>query len=259
MKTKVLIVGSGVVGSALKGVFPARHYDAQFLDPPKNMYPPNGFTPDIIFVCVPTPSNNDGTCDGSMVIDVVKQFATHKAHLVIRSTVTPQIVEKLLDIRTDIIIMPEFITEKNAETDIKNPPMVPIGCLKMSCVKLILNQLQHSTMDLLKIKHCSPIEASAIKYLANCFLATKVVFMHEAQKWLTQQYPNDVDWNRIVDILKTDPRMGTSHFNSPGQHGYGFSGKCFPKDTLAFSTESCGALKLLNSVIESNAILRERN
>ncbi len=257
MKTKVLIVGAGIIGCALKSTLPPSYYDVEVLDPPKNQYPRENFEADIVFVCVPTPCSPDGSCNASVVIDTVRQFADSKGHVVVRSTIPPSAVQKLLQIRYDVIIMPEFITEKNWLTDIKHPPMTPIGCMSGACVSAVLNALKYSTIDLTKARQCSPIEASVIKYIANCFLATKVLFMHEVEKWLTESLKGQADWSSIKSILMMDERMGCSHLNSPGHHGYGFSGSCFPKDTLAFSTEASGKLKLLNNVVEINQNLRK--
>lgn len=256
MKTKILIVGAGVIGSALKSTLPPSYYDVQVLDPPKGLHVTDDFEPDAIFVCVPTPSNPDGTCDASIVLDTVRKYAEHPAHVVVRSTVPPSVVEDLIRIRYDVIIMPEFITEKNWLNDISHPPMTPIGCMSGACVSVVLDQLKYSTIDLTKARQCSPIEASALKYIANCFLATKVLFMHETEKWLTSTYGYQADWDVIKSILTMDERIGCSHLNSPGHHGYGFSGSCFPKDTLAFSKDASGNLKLLNSVVEINQQLR---
>lgn len=257
MKTKILIVGAGVIGSALKSTLPPSYYEVEVLDPPKGVYPKEGFEPASIFVCVPTPSNTDGTCDATAVLETVRTYADHPAHIVVRSTVPPSVVEDLIRIRHDVIIMPEFITEKNWLNDIKHPPMTPIGCMSGACVSVVLQQLRYSTIDFTKARQCSPIEASVLKYIANCFLATKVLFMHEVQKWVSSAYGHHADWSVIKSILMTDERIGCSHLESPGHHGYGFSGACFPKDTLAFSKDASGNLKLLNSVVEINQQLRK--
>ena len=256
MTSKILIVGAGVVGSALKSTLPPSYYDVEVLDPPKGLSPKEKFEPDVIFICVPTPSKPDGTCDTTIVLDAVARYAKYPSLLVIRSTVPPSTVEHIIRIRYDTIFMPEFITEKNWLNDAQSPAMMPIGCANSLTAEAALQQLQHSTINLSKARVCSPIEADALKYIANCFLATKVLFMHEVEQWLTTKYGEQANWLTIKSILATDERIGCSHLSSPGQHGYGFSGSCFPKDTLAFATDATGSLKLLNTVVEINRHIR---
>ena len=43
----------------------------------------------IIFICVPTPMNKDGSCDVSIVESVIKKFSIKGAILVIKSSVEP--------------------------------------------------------------------------------------------------------------------------------------------------------------------------
>jgi UDPglucose 6-dehydrogenase len=45
----------------------------------------------------------------------------------------------------------------------------------------------------------------------------------------------NVDWNKILEGVMTDGRIGISHYQVPGHDGdFGFGGTCFPKDINAF-------------------------
>jgi len=73
--------------------------------------------------------------------------------------------------------------------------------------------------------------AEMIKYMNNCFFATKVSFMNEMK--LVADRCN-VDWNRAVEGFVRDGRIGHTHLNVPGPDGkLGFGGSCFPKDIQA--------------------------
>ena len=73
--------------------------------------------------------------------------------------------------------------------------------------------------------------AELIKYMNNCFFATKVSFMNE-MKLVADKC--GVDWNVAVDGFIRDGRIGHSHLNVPGHDGkFGFGGSCFPKDIQA--------------------------
>jgi UDPglucose 6-dehydrogenase len=74
--------------------------------------------------------------------------------------------------------------------------------------------------------------AQLIKYMANCFFATKVSFMNEMFQ-ICQAVGGD--WDQAIEGFVTDGRIGNSHIDVPGHDGdFGFGGKCFPKDLNAF-------------------------
>ena len=73
--------------------------------------------------------------------------------------------------------------------------------------------------------------AELIKYMNNCFFATKVSFMNE-MKMLADK--SNVDWKVAVNGFALDKRVGSSHLDVPGHDGkLGFGGSCFPKDIQA--------------------------
>ena len=70
-----------------------------------------------------------------------------------------------------------------------------------------------------------------IKYMSNCFFATKVSFMNEMHQIAKK---TNVDWDDAVSGFVSDGRIGHSHLGVPGHDGkYGFGGSCFPKDIQA--------------------------
>ena len=125
---RIGIVGQGYVGSAVREVFD-KHYQT-------NTFDLNGNCTcrdleelidhsDIIFVCVPTPMNQDGTCHTGIVEEVVKEIA-ESAHdkqiVVIKSTVPPGTTDRLHRKYRNISVIfnPEFLTEANFIEDFKN-------------------------------------------------------------------------------------------------------------------------------------------
>ena len=68
-----------------------------------------------------------------------------------------------------------------------------------------------------------------------------------------------LNWNKIADIARTDPRLGTSHWRVPGVDGAGFGGACFPKDTRALQYQAQLRnvdTSVLNAVVAKNNRLR---
>ncbi len=119
------IVGQGFVGKALKSGF-KKHYKIETYD--KYVESKSSCTlPDlvaeceVIFVCVPTPMNKDGSCHTDIVESVVKEIEVwagrhgkdSKPTIVIKSTISPGTTDRLHRKYkgVDVIFNPEFLTE----------------------------------------------------------------------------------------------------------------------------------------------------
>ena len=71
---------------------------------------------------------------------------------------------------------------------------------------------------------------------------------------------HNLDWQKIVEGVMSDGRIGISHYQVPGHDGnFGFGGTCFPKDINALikSFEKAGADPLvLKAAWERNLLVR---
>ena len=189
----------------------------------------------IIFVCLPTPMNYDGTCDLSIIKDTVLKIdecATNKHIVVIKSTVLPGTTEKLNKICTKIQVVfnPEFLTEANYIDDFKNQTRIVLGGPRPAST--IVKTLYKKVFEETPIIKTGSTTAEFVKYFLNCFLATKVSFANEFKQVCDGMA---VDFDKVVEYALYDKRVGRSHFSVPGPDGkLGFGGSCFPKDLNAF-------------------------
>ena len=241
MSYTIGIIGKGFVGGAMyenfKDVFNTLVWDTD--ESKRNVATFKEFVEqsEIIFVCVPTPSRQDGSCDTSIVGSVLDDIAQvdRRKYVVIKSTVTPGTTSRYAsDFNMTVGFNPEFLTEANAHNDFRNQRLIVIGA-DDSGLATVMTQLYYefnSAVD----NHAHVIqrttkEAELFKYLANSFLATKVIFANEF-KILCDKV--DVDYGRIAELAVLDKRLGHTHWRVPGPDGqYGFGGSCFPKDTNA--------------------------
>ena len=99
--------------------------------------------------------------------------------------------------------------------------------------------------------------AEMIKYMNNCFFATKVSFMNEMYQIAEK---SNVNWDDAVSGFVSDGRIGHSHLGVPGHDGkFGFGGSCFPKDIQAMInfTETIGVeSSVLRGAWEKNLQVR---
>jgi len=267
---KIGIVGKGFVGNAMyenfKDKFEVKSYD---LNPEKSDV---GSIAELVnwaetlFVCVPTPSNEDGSCDIAMVESVVDMisFVDKSKTVVLKSTVPPGTTRRLSEqYGIKIAFNPEFLTEANSIADFKHQPLIVVGADDEETeikVWQIYYKYVSATGYMPNMMGAKTDEAEMFKYMANAFLATKVVFANE-MKVLCDRV--GIDYNSVSRIARTDRRLGATHWQVPGPDGkLGFGGSCFPKDTnaLVAFAESVGInLWVLTDAIYVNDELREGN
>ena len=127
MKLKLGIVGHGFVGKATDWGFDT-NVEKFIVDPIHNTEVKDleSFKPQIVFICVPTPMNNDGTQDSSIIEKVIDELmkACPNTIKVVKSTVLPSVLTKLNELDSNLIYNPEFLREKHANTDFENSEMI---------------------------------------------------------------------------------------------------------------------------------------
>ena len=178
----IAIIGCGFVGNALEK---ALHKSVNLLkiDPIYNneVSDISIFNPDIIFICVPTPMSSDADQDISILQSVLSQIKVCgiEALIVLKSTVLPNHLNSISDEHNDFVYNPEFLTEKNANEDFINSPLIVFGGNSQSADKLANFYDVHTKCKSKKYYYTDAISASLIKYTINSFLATKVIFFNE--------------------------------------------------------------------------------
>ena len=259
---KIGIVGYGFVGKALADGL-KDNVETSLIDPKLNtdIIDLAAFSPEIIFICVPTPMNDDGTQDITILESVINDINTHcsEAIVVLKSTVLPSNVKNIENICSSFILNPEFLREDFASQDFINSDLILFGGQK-AVTKRLSNFYNDHTKCINKDHiFVDLLSASLIKYTINSFLATKVIFFNEIKTIFDKSETNE-SWENFVNALSTDSRIGDSHMKVPGPDGRnGFGGACFPKDTNAlyqYSKEINADFKLLAEVISLNNKIR---
>jgi nucleotide sugar dehydrogenase len=267
--SKVGIVGHGYVGSALKHCIPdSLVYD---IDEEKSEVKSLAdlIECEIIFICVPTPSNPDGSCDTSIVSKVIHSitYDVDKAKsnlinppnpiIIIKSTIPPGTTD-LLQKTTglSLVFSPEFLTEANHLKDMKNATRIILGGNTTDTLKI--SPLITPYFPKATIAHTQARMAEIVKYATNAFLATKVAFANEMFGLISHL---DLDYKHFKDLFLFDRRINQSHLQVPGTDGkFGFGGSCLPKD-LKGLLHTLQDLKLNHEVIagvlKSNEVVRE--
>lgn len=238
---KLLIVGHGFVGKAVDYGFTHPLVTKTIVDPKYGTSINNidVLEYDCVFVCVPTPMGDNGSIDSS-IIDSILQQLTHNKLVVVKSTVTPDIVKNWPD---NIVYNPEFLTEKSANEQFINPQFHIMGGKHTYDLEEIYHK--YSLCNPCPVYHMTAEEASFVKYTINCFLAMKVTFFNQLFDAVKD---TDANFSTIIKAVGMDARIGHSHTKVPGFDGkQGFGGACFPKDTHAFVNYSYKAMRDVGS------------
>ena len=275
LKQKIGVIGNGFVGGAVKfGFSPQTGCEAEVrvydIEPSKSTHTLEETVneSDFIFLSVPTPANKDGSINTDILERALNDI--ENAHngekensILIRSTVVPGTTWSLQESfpNLNLLFNPEFLTERSANFDFINQSRFIIGSSGQphneeksnQLTELFKKRFGHS----IAVLQTSYETAEMIKYMNNCFFATKVSFMNEMYQIAEKV---DANWDEAVSGFVADGRIGHTHLGVPGHDGkFGFGGSCFPKDVQAMINfgETMGVdMEVLSAVWRKNLEVR---
>ena len=263
---KIAIIGYGFVGKALKNALLLEESDILIIDPlvtENRIIDLNNFSPNIVFICVPTPMLDDGGQDLSILEEVISDIneTNIDSLIVLKSTVLPDSIDKFSISNKKFIYNPEFLRELSANDDFINSEIIIFGGRLNYSKKLAKFYDVYTKCVTKEYQFTDPMTASFVKYTINSFLALKLTFFNQIYNLLEASNGNN-SWENFTRILKLDKRLGNSHMKVPGDDGRkGFGGACLPKDVNAFyeySLKTNDHLSLLKKVININNKIRSQ-
>jgi len=273
---KIGIIGYGFVGKAVECGFRDKCEGIYLLDP---AYPKLSCSMEemvlnskFIFIAVPTPMKSvDGGEFDSAILDQVLEDLYPYYHslekeerpvIILKSTTLPNVIRGYLREYPEyrLVMSPEFLVENDALRRFVNMDSLVLGGAPLDTYPVEeLYKTYSICNDKCKVAHIDAVAASFLKYMVNCFLATKVIFMNQFHS-LYRELVTGTDWDTLVDAMHQDPRTGNSHGQVPGPDGdYGVGGKCFPKDLNAMiysAKEHNVNMSLLETVWDINKRVR---
>jgi UDPglucose 6-dehydrogenase len=198
---------------------------------------------DIIFICVGTPSDDDGHADLKYVFGAADDIAEAILELgpgaksktvVVKSTVPvgtslavrDRIRAKVGDLPFRIANNPEFLKEGAALNDFNKPDRVVCGVEDEETGQIMRDLYEPFVRQGNPIYLMDILSSEMVKYASNAMLATKISFVNEIAG-LCDVYGANI--NRVREGMCSDKRIG-NQFLYPG---LGYGGSCFPKDVKA--------------------------
>jgi UDPglucose 6-dehydrogenase len=211
---------------------------------------------DMVLIAVPTPTKPEGFDD--RIIEGVLELIGDDKIALIKSTIPIGTTKKMQEKYPNITVMhsPEFLVERKAAYDARNPDRNIIGILDPNDEELkkkaefVLSTLPKAPYNLITKAE----NAEVIKYGGNCLFYTKVVFANILYDLIEK---HNLDYDLIKEAMMADPRIGKTHLDISHQGGRGAGGHCFIKDFEAFigmleksnlkdQKETCEALRNIN-------------
>ena len=200
---------------------------------------------DVTFLCLPTPQNDDGSIDLSIMEAAADQLGTTLAAkdawhtVIVKSTVVPGSTEDaitpILEAASEktagdafgVGMNPEFLREGTAVHDFLEPDKVVLGADDERALADI-----YEVFDPLVDRSDAPVvetdtrTAEMIKYANNGFLAAKISLINDIGN-ICKEF--GIDAYEVADAIALDDRIGEQFLRS----GVGWGGSCFEKDTAA--------------------------
>ncbi len=203
------------------------------------------FNSTVSFVCVGTPSREDGSCDIGYVEEVARSIGKairvkKEFHVIaFRSTIPPgtcrQILGPIIEKESGgvmgedfgIAFHPEFLRECTAIEDFYNPPKTVVGASDERTQRIIAD-IYAGVDD--NVLFTSIEAAEMVKYVDNTWHATKVCFANEVGRLAKAC---GVDSHEVMDVFVQDTKLNISpYYMKPG---FAFGGSCLPKDVRGMS------------------------
>jgi UDPglucose 6-dehydrogenase len=229
---------------------------------------------DVIFSCVGTPDNPDGSSNLTYVFDVARaamEVMGESTIFVQKSTVPVGTGKRITELFREhgtanpYVSNPEFLREGSAIADSLWFDRTVTGSddsAAASSISDIYRQVESrrdtigalATIDTpakqIQSRYFETSLASAelIKVTANAFLALKISFANSIAKLADQA---DADVVEVMDAVGADNRIGRAFLNA----GRGYGGGCFPKDVsgLIRSAEDYGvAMEIMSAASDVN-------
>lgn len=258
---QIALIGKGYVGQAYKKLFP----DAIFYNRHRDniqLSRKEVNSCELAIICVPTKMNEDGSCDTSIVEEVVGWLKTPL--ILIKSTVPPGTTKTLKKITGKRIChSPEYVGEGGYFVPFwQYPhPTEPIYHNFM-----IIGGDQQDREDILQFFYpvlgatktyyqVDETTSELIKYMENAAIATKVILCNEFYN-IAKAF--GVNYSQVREGFVLDERQGKM-FTTVYKDRRGFDGKCLPKDVTAIAraSEKIGyKAEFIEDILKNNERIR---
>jgi UDPglucose 6-dehydrogenase len=282
--SEIVVVGSGVVGTATGKGFASLGHTVRFVDVDRRRIDAlraEGFDagetialpdrPAVVFLTLPTPNVGHrydlaALTAGTAAVGSALRSSTAMHTVVVRSTVPPgtcdRLVRPLLEEHSGLragegfalASNPEFLRARTALEDFLFPWMTVVGSRSRATLERLAALFRPFGGQLRTFE--DPTAAELVKCCHNIYNATKISFWNEM--WLVSEQL-DVPGHEIAATVAQSAEASVN--TGYGIHGGSpYGGACLPKDTkgfLGFAGDIGVRMPLLSAVVEVNEVMEQ--
>lgn len=247
MNEKVLIIGCGVVGGNLKRDL--SKLNPEVYDKYKGIDTRTHGEYDVAFVCVDTPKSGSSLCDTSEVENAIRDNSADI--YVIKSTIIPGTTKRIaLATQKNVLFSPEYYGGTQHCNNF-NFDFTILGGDRRSACKVI-QTLQGVYDARHKFRITDSTTAEIVKYMENCWLATKVSFCNQFAEICEAE---GVEYEEVRELFLLDERVNPAHTFVYKDKPY-WQSHCLDKDVPAIAEHENA--EFLKSVIMYNESRKQR-
>lgn len=230
---KIGVIGRGFVGGAITNGFENQGHEVLVHDTKLNTKIEDVLNARLLYICVPTPSSEDGSCNTDIVESVLEQLSelNYTGYVCVKSTIVPGTTERFRELFSNLKIsfVPEFLREKTAVEDfLYNNNVLVIGSDYDEAIELVKES--HGVLPTHTVT-MTPTEAELTKYFSNTYKAMRVTFANAFYKLCNEM---DSNYDKVRDAFLFHG-VGDGHYLKVNKQFGGFGGTCLPKDSKALS------------------------
>lgn len=190
---------------------------------------------EIIFICVNTPPQHDGSLNMDNIWSVAKNIGANlnEYKVVVQKSTVPMgtarkikeiiLENRVVPIEFDVVANPEFLREGNAVLDLLNGDRIVIGCDSWKGGEKLIEL--YATLPS-RVILTTTESAEMIKYASNAFLSMKISYINSIAR-ICEKVGADI--NEVAIGIGSDHRIGEEFLDA----GLGYGGSCFGKDNRA--------------------------
>jgi len=209
---------------------------------------------EVCFLCLPTPSTPDGSCDVSVIKGVVQELHNREytGIIALKSTLAPGTTQSLIDEykNTNICFVPEFLRERCAYMDfVENHDVCIIGTENRAVYETVLAAHGHFPKT---HRQLTPTEAELSKYFNNIYNATLITF---ANSFFEVCECVGADYTNVKNAATARTHIQDIYLDC-NKNFRGFGGACLPKDTEAIAAlcrANRSSVNFFESILKENA------
>lgn len=251
------IIGTGVITDTLKYAFTKPRNEIMVVDDLNNTVEDLiEWNPNIIFVNTAVNIDDDGLVEATdLESNVQRVLAATHAGVVIKTTLSPDLVDRICSKNARVVYNPDIPTETDHVEEKLQVPFHIMGGAPNSTLAVQEIYYRFSTFNISQSAHVSPVEAAFIEGSISSFIALKHVFYNQLYDAM-EDFGGD--FHTVSTYVSGDPRVGGGCNRVPTPKGNRGCDRKGANDSMKMLARFNERFTLIKEVDKMNAMYLNR-